>query len=48
MFDVASTMTLEELMDLEGSMLPVSIQADDLKEGTQAFKDKRAARFTGH
>lgn len=48
MFDVASTMTLDQFMDLEGSMLPLSVQADDFKEGTQAFKDKRAARFTGH
>src|SRR2546430_2333386 len=48
MFDVAPTLTLDEFMDLEGSMLPLSVQADDFKEGTQAFKDKRAAVFTGH
>jgi 2-(1,2-epoxy-1,2-dihydrophenyl)acetyl-CoA isomerase len=48
MFDVASTMTLDQFMDLEGSLLPLAVQADDFKEGTQAFKDKRAASFTGH
>jgi 2-(1,2-epoxy-1,2-dihydrophenyl)acetyl-CoA isomerase len=48
MYDVAPTLTLDEFMDLEGSMLPLAVQADDFKEGTQAFKDKRAAQFTGH
>ena len=48
MFDVAPSLTLDEFMDLEGSMLPLAVQADDFKEGTQAFKDKRPARFTGH
>ena len=48
MFDVAASLTLDEFMDLEGSMLPLAVQADDFKEGTQAFKDKRTARFTGH
>jgi 2-(1,2-epoxy-1,2-dihydrophenyl)acetyl-CoA isomerase len=48
MFDVAPTMTLDQFMDLEGSMLPLAVQADDFKEGTQAFKDKRPASFTGH
>ena len=48
MFDVAPTLTLDQFMDLEGSMLPLAVQAEDFREGTQAFKDKRAARFTGH
>jgi 2-(1,2-epoxy-1,2-dihydrophenyl)acetyl-CoA isomerase len=48
MFDVAATLTLDQFMDLEGSMLPLAVQADDFKEGTQAFKDKRPAVFTGH
>jgi 2-(1,2-epoxy-1,2-dihydrophenyl)acetyl-CoA isomerase len=48
MFDVAATLTLDEFMDLEGSMLPLAVQADDFKEGTNAFKEKRGARFTGH
>jgi 2-(1,2-epoxy-1,2-dihydrophenyl)acetyl-CoA isomerase len=48
MFDVAATLTLDEFMDLEGSMLPLAVQAEDFKEGTNAFKEKRGARFTGH
>ena len=48
MFDVAPSLTLDEFMDLEGSMLPLAVQAQDFKEGTQAFKDKRSADFTGH
>jgi 2-(1,2-epoxy-1,2-dihydrophenyl)acetyl-CoA isomerase len=48
MFDVAATLTLDEFMDLEGSMLPLAVQAEDFKEGTTAFKEKRSARFTGH
>jgi len=48
MFDVAPTLTLDEFMDLEGSMVPLAVQADDFKEGTLAFKEKRPAQFTGH
>ena len=48
MFDVAATLTLDEFMDLEASMLPLAVQADDFREGTQAFKEKRGANFTGN
>ncbi len=48
MFDVAPTLTLDEFMSLEGSMLPLAVQATDFKEGTLAFKEKRAARFSGN
>jgi 2-(1,2-epoxy-1,2-dihydrophenyl)acetyl-CoA isomerase len=47
MFDVAPMMTLDEFMDLEGSMLPLAVQAEDFKEGTLAFREKRPARFSG-
>jgi 2-(1,2-epoxy-1,2-dihydrophenyl)acetyl-CoA isomerase len=47
MFEVAPTMTLDEFMDLEGSMVPLAVQADDFKEGTLAFKEKRQAQFSG-
>jgi hypothetical protein len=40
-------MTLDEFMDLEGSMVPLAVQADDFKEGTLAFKEKRQAQFSG-
>ena len=48
MFDVAPTLTLDEFMNLEGSMVPLAVQAGDFKEGTTAFKEKRPARFTGN
>jgi 2-(1,2-epoxy-1,2-dihydrophenyl)acetyl-CoA isomerase len=48
MFDVAASLTLDEFMNLEGSMLPLAVRAEDFQEGTAAFKEKRPARFTGN
>jgi len=42
MFDVAPSLTLDEFMDLEASMLPLAVQAQDFKEGTQAFRTSAA------
>lgn len=48
MFDYAHKMTIDEFMDLEGTAVPISVQAEDFKEGTNAFKEKRSPKFTGH
>jgi 2-(1,2-epoxy-1,2-dihydrophenyl)acetyl-CoA isomerase len=48
MFDVASTMTLDQFMDFEGSTVPLIAQTEDFKEGTRSFIEKRPARFTGN
>jgi 2-(1,2-epoxy-1,2-dihydrophenyl)acetyl-CoA isomerase len=48
MFDAAARMSLDEFMDLEGSLVPLMAQAEDFKEGTRAFIEKRAPKFTGY
>lgn len=48
MFDYAHKMTIDEFMDLEGTAVPISVQAEDFKEGTTAFKEKRSPKFTGN
>jgi 2-(1,2-epoxy-1,2-dihydrophenyl)acetyl-CoA isomerase len=48
MFDAATRMSLDEFMDLEGSLVPLMAQAEDFKEGTRAFIEKRAPKFTGY
>ncbi|MGH8444324.1 MAG: enoyl-CoA hydratase/isomerase family protein [Solimonas sp.] len=47
MFDVASTMTLDQFMDFEGSTVPLIAQSEDFKEGTRSFMERRPAKFTG-
>jgi 2-(1,2-epoxy-1,2-dihydrophenyl)acetyl-CoA isomerase len=48
MFDRAGSSSLEEFMDLEGSLVPLIAQTDDFREGTRAFIEKRAAKFAGN
>lgn len=48
MFDQASTMGLDEFMDLEGSLVPLVAQSEDFREGTRAFLERRAPKFVGN
>ncbi|MDB5970244.1 MAG: hypothetical protein JWQ90_2694 [Hydrocarboniphaga sp.] len=48
MFDVASTMTLDQFMDFEGTTVPLIAQTEDFREGTRSFIEKRPAKFTGN
>ncbi len=42
-----SQMSLEEGMNLEGSLFGLLCATEDMKEGTRAFLEKRAAKFQG-
>lgn len=48
MFDAATRLSLDEFMDLEGSLVPLMALSEDFKEGTRAFMEKRPAQFTGN
>jgi 2-(1,2-epoxy-1,2-dihydrophenyl)acetyl-CoA isomerase len=48
MFDCASSMTLGEFMELEGSLVPLLAQSEDFKEGTRAFLERRPPSFCGN
>lgn len=48
MFDVAPSITLDAFLDHEASMVPLSVTAEDFKEGTRAFLEKRKPVFTGN
>jgi enoyl-CoA hydratase len=40
-------MTLEEGLNLEAQLFALTFTTEDMKEGTQAFIEKRAPKFTG-
>lgn len=46
-FAAAETQTFEEALSAEIAIQPLMIRSDDFHEGTNAFKDKRKAQFTG-
>jgi 2-(1,2-epoxy-1,2-dihydrophenyl)acetyl-CoA isomerase len=48
MFDNAPAQSLEQFMDLEGSLVPLVAQSEDFREGTRAFMEKRPAKFVGN
>ncbi|HZR38414.1 MAG TPA: enoyl-CoA hydratase-related protein [Nevskia sp.] len=48
MFDRASALSLDEFMDLEGTVVPLVAQSEDFREGTRAFLEKRPPKFVGN
>jgi len=42
-----SQMTLEEGLNLEATLFGLICTTEDMKEGTRAFVEKRAAKFQG-
>ncbi|MBV8063867.1 MAG: enoyl-CoA hydratase/isomerase family protein [Nevskia sp.] len=48
MFDRAPALSLDEFMELEGSLVPLVAQTEDFREGTRAFMEKRPPRFVGN
>ncbi len=47
MFDLAPSCSFDAFMEHEASLVPLSVTSEDFKEGTLAFLEKRAARWTG-
>jgi 2-(1,2-epoxy-1,2-dihydrophenyl)acetyl-CoA isomerase len=47
MFERASSASLEEFMEMEGSWVPLLAQSVDFKEGTRSFVEKRPPSFAG-
>jgi enoyl-CoA hydratase len=45
--DRGLNMTLEEGLNLEAQLFALTFTTEDMKEGTQAFIEKRAPKFTG-
>jgi 2-(1,2-epoxy-1,2-dihydrophenyl)acetyl-CoA isomerase len=48
MFARAHSMTLNDFMAYEGSIVPLVAQSADFHEGTRSFLEKRAPNFTGN
>jgi len=48
MFDRAPTLSLQQFMELEGSLVPLIAQSDDFREGTRAFLERRPPGFIGN
>jgi 2-(1,2-epoxy-1,2-dihydrophenyl)acetyl-CoA isomerase len=48
MFERAGNLSLQQFMELEGSLVPLIAQSEDFKEGTRAFLEKRGPKFTGN
>jgi len=47
MFDLAMSSTFDGFMEHEASMVPLSVNSDDFREGTRAFLEKRHPAWTG-
>jgi enoyl-CoA hydratase/carnithine racemase len=45
--EVANDLSLDEVMDLESAAMVSCLLADDVREGVQAFQQRRAAAFPG-
>ncbi len=46
--DAGAGISLDDALEVEAEEFSKLIESDDFKEGTSAFLEKRAARFTGH
>jgi len=47
MFELAPSCSFDGFLEHEASMVPLSVQSDDFREGTRAFLEKRPPVWTG-